>query len=257
MSGASRGLLGALATPVIERLRPYVRTLRYGYRTARGFFGRFPRECTVCGHRGRFFAYGNDLRLGVMIDALCPRCLSLGRHRLLVLCDREKQLFAKRSILHIAPEHGMRRYILSCGPSEYVTGDLKDSKADLKIDIEHIDLPDERFELVYCSHVLEHVNDALAIPELWRIVKPNGLLIAMMPVIEGWSSSFEDASKLGSVESRILYFGQHDHVRYFGSDVRERLAAPGFRVEEYTAVEPYVSLHGLARGEKVFLCRKA
>jgi hypothetical protein len=256
MFGGLHDSVKALMMPVIDRLRPYVRSVRYGYRTARGFFGRFPRECTVCGHRGRFFAYGNDLRLGVMVDALCPRCLSLGRHRLLVLCDREKHLFAERSILHLAPEPGMRRYIQACRPGEYVTGDLMDPKADLKINIEHIDLPDERFDLVYCSHVLEHVNDALAIPELWRIVKPNGLLIAMMPVIEGWSSSFEDQTKLGSVESRILYFGQHDHVRYFGSDVRERLAAPGFRIEEYTAVEPYVSLYGLARGEKVFLCYK-
>lgn len=240
----------------IETARAYVHSLRYGYRTARGFFGRFPRECTVCGHRGRFLAYGNDTRLGVVMDALCPRCLSLERHRLVVLCDREKNLFAGRSILHVAPEASMKRHILSRGPLEYVTCDLMDPRADLKIDVERIDLPDERFDVVYCSHVLEHVNDALAIPEFWRILKPGGLLIAMMPVIEGWSSSFEDESKLGDVESRILYFGQHDHVRFFGSDVRKRLAAPGFVVEEYTAVEPYVSRHGLTRGEKIFLCRK-
>lgn len=38
----------------------------------------------------------------------------------------------------------------------------------------------------------------------------------------------------------------------FGHDFRDRLKAPGFEVEEFTAVEPYVSRHALIRGEKSF-----
>jgi hypothetical protein len=55
----------------------------------------------------------------------------------------------------------------------------------------------------------------------------------------------------------LLYFGQHDHARFFGRDARARLSAPGFTVEEYTAVEPNVSRFGLSRGEKVFLCHRS
>jgi hypothetical protein len=77
----------------------------------------------------------------------------------------------------------------------------------------------------------------------------------MFPIVEGWRETFEDATK-SLPDERLLYFGQHDHVRFFGNDARQRLAAPGFTVEEFTAVEPYVSRHGLARGEKIFLCRK-
>jgi hypothetical protein len=110
--------------------------------------------------------------------------------------------------------------------------------------------------MIVCCHILEHVDDSLAIPELYRILRKGGQLIAMTPVIEGWQDTFEDRSKQRTTEDRILYFNQHDHLRFFGSDLRERLRQANFEVEEYTAVEPEVSKYGLIRGEKVFLCRK-
>jgi hypothetical protein len=45
-------------------------------------------------------------------------------------------------------------------------------------------------------------------------------------------------------------------VRYFGRDVRTRIQAAGFSLEEFTAEEPLVHRHGLVRGEKVFVARK-
>ncbi|MGE3149535.1 MAG: class I SAM-dependent methyltransferase [Pseudorhodoplanes sp.] len=119
-----------------------------------------------------------------------------------------------------------------------------------------IDLPDNSFDVVYCSHVLEHVDEARAIPELYRIVRPGGTLLAMVPLIEGWDQSFIDDSKTTSEADRTLYFNQEDHIRFYGKDFRKRLEQPGFRVEEFTAVEPDVSRHALIRGEKVFVCRK-
>jgi SAM-dependent methyltransferase len=104
-------------------------------------------------------------------------------------------------------------------------------------------------------HVLEHVDDRAAVAELHRVVRPGGLLIAMFPIVEGWDDTYEDSSKATASE-RLLYFGQHDHARYFGRDARVRLAAPGFVVEEFTATEPNVSRYGLTRGEKVFICRR-
>ena len=239
-----------------QPVKGYARTLRYGFRVAKSIFGRFPRECTVCGYKGRFFAYGNPFSLGINIDALCPKCLSLERHRLLALCDQEKQLFAGKVILHFAPERGLKAYVKSRQPAKYVSCDLMDPTADLKINIEAMNIADQSFDLVICSHVLEHVNDALAIPELWRITRPGGLVIAMVPLIEGWDKSFEDSRKAANEADRILYFNQHDHIRMFGRDFRDRLISPGFQLEEFTAVEPYVSRYGLLRGEKVFIARK-
>ena len=42
-----------------------------------------------------------------------------------------------------------------------------------------------------------------------------------------------------------------------GTNLRlERLAAPGFRVAEFTALEPEAARHALHRGEKIFIGRK-
>jgi SAM-dependent methyltransferase len=244
------------APSVIDRLRPYVWSLRSGLRTVRFLFGRFPRECSVCGYKGRFFAYANPLALGINIDSLCPGCQSHERHRLLVLADRKKNLFEGKDILHFAPEFGMMKYVRSRNPRRYVTCQFGGHGADLDINIEKINLDDGGFDLVICCHILEHVNDSLAIPELFRILRKGGTLIAMTPVIEGWQETFEDEAKQKTTDERILYFNQHDHVRFFGVDLRARLRGAGFEVDEYTAVEPEVSRYGLIRGEKVFLCRK-
>jgi SAM-dependent methyltransferase len=241
---------------MLDQLRPYVWSLRSGYRTIRFLFGRFPRECSVCGYKGRFFAYANPLALGINIDSLCPRCLSHERHRLLVLSDREKNFFTGKEILHFAPELGLIKYVQSRKPGRYVTCEFGGRGADLDINVEKIDLGDESFNLVICCHILEHVDDSLAIPELFRILRRGGTLIAMTPVIEGWQKTFEDRAKQNTTDDRILYFNQHDHVRFFGHDLRDRLSRAGFEIEEYTAVEPDVSRYGLIRGEKVFLCRK-
>jgi SAM-dependent methyltransferase len=253
---SSSGLAEASSLGVVDRLRPYVWSLRSGLRAVRFMFGRFPRECPVCGYKGYFFAYANPLALGINIDSLCPSCLSHERHRLLVLSDRKKNLFEGREILHFAPEFGLMKYVQSRKPYRYLTCEFGGRGADLDINIEKINLADNEFDVVICCHILEHVNDRVAIAELFRVLRNGGTLVAMTPVIEGWQETFEDQSKQKTIEDRILYFNQHDHLRFFGSDLRNRLAQAGFEVDEYTAVEPDVSRYGLIRGEKVFLCRK-
>jgi hypothetical protein len=76
----------------------------------------------------------------------------------------------------------------------------------------------------------------------------------MFPIIEGWENTYENSSITKPAE-RSLHFGQEDHVRYFGRDVRKRIRDAGFTIEEYTAIEPQVTRFGLMRGEKVFVCR--
>jgi SAM-dependent methyltransferase len=150
----------------------------------------------------------------------------------------------------------MRKYFLARHPKSYTSTDYADESADLQLNIEKLDLPDNAYDVVVCSHVLEHVDDRVAIPELFRVVRPSGVLLAMVPLFEGCDVSFEDPAKTKTENDRILYFNQHDHVRAYGRDFRERLHKAGFVVEECTAVEPDVSRHGLIRGEKVFICRK-
>jgi SAM-dependent methyltransferase len=232
-------------------LRTYWRSLKHLLRSIRRSLGKFPRECPLCGHHGKFLGYGYPYTC----DIYCPKCGSLERHRLLCLTARERRFFAGKDVLHFAPESAIRKLVLEQNPKSYVTADLFAKGVDRKENIEALTIPNNSFDVVVCLHVLEHVNDRAAIHELHRVLRPEGLLIAMFPMIEGWEETYEDSSKTSTAD-RLLFYGQGDHARFFGRDARKRLAAPGFVVEEFTAVEPNVSRYGLARGEKVFVCHR-
>jgi SAM-dependent methyltransferase len=213
--------------------------------------GKYPRECNLCGHKGKFLGYGYPY----VCDILCPKCGALERHRLLTLANQEHDFFRDRDILHFAPETAIRNLVRKHRPRTYVTADLSASGVDRKENIEALTLPDICFDLVICLHVLGHVNDQKAASELFRVLRPGGTLLAMFPIVEGWDSTFEDTARK-TPQERLLYFGQHDHVRCFGRDARQRIAAAGFMIDEYTAIEPNVSRYGLSRGEKVFICKR-
>jgi SAM-dependent methyltransferase len=128
-------------------------------------------------------------------------------------------------VLHFAAEAVVTDMVLKQRPSRYITADLF-AAADLQLNIESIELPDGSFDRIICSHVLEHVDDKKALRELRRVLKPGGFLILMVPIIEGWAETFEDPLLASEIE-RETYFGQHDHVRFYGSDPRKRISARG------------------------------
>lgn len=213
--------------------------------------GMHPRHCNVCGYHGRFMAFGQPPRF----DAHCPSCGSLERHRLLKLwIDENAALVAQSDLLHFAPEPELGHQLSQMARS-YDSADLSERRARRVLNIEAIDLAPASHDIVVCSHVLEHVDDRKAMREIHRILRPGGVALLMTPVVEGWDDTYEDEAAT-SAAKRSLYFGQSDHVRFYGSDIRLRLADAGFLVEEFTAREPYVSRHGLVRGDKIFVCYK-
>ncbi len=215
-------------------------------------FGRYPRECPICEYKGYFYGYGYPF----VCDVLCPTCNSLERQRFLVLTDQREKFFTGQDVLHFAPELSVRRYLETKNLRSYKTADLFAPGVDLKLNVENIAQPDSTYDVVLCSHVLEHVDDRKALGEIRRILRPGGKLIAMFPIIEGWDATYENAA-VSKPCDRLLHFGQHDHVRYFGRDARERIKAAGFDLDEFTAEEPDVTRFGLQRGEKIFAGRKS
>jgi SAM-dependent methyltransferase len=99
------------------------------------------------------------------------------------------------------------------------------------------------------------VNDTLALAELFRLLKPGGKAIVSSPIVEGWAETYENPAVLTTTE-RLIHFGQQDHVRFYGRDLRDRIRAAGFDLTEVTAVEPDVLTYGLIRGETLFIARK-
>src|SRR5271157_2215189 len=124
------------------------RSLSYAYKSDIRLFGSyFPRQCTVCGYSGRFYAYGFPLAA----DSLCPNCLSLERHRAMAIASREERLFEDKEVLHFAPEPGIAEFIRRQNPKSYKTGDLFKPNVDYKLDLQNINLPDASFDVVLCS----------------------------------------------------------------------------------------------------------
>ena len=66
--------------------------------------------------------------------------------------------------------------------------------------------------------------------EIYRVLKPGGVVLIMLPVIEGWSTTYENNAVV-TPEERARHYGQADHVRYYGADVRDRIRAAGFKLD--------------------------
>src|SRR5271170_3880835 len=102
-----------------------------------------PRICNLCGYSGKFHASGLQPRF----DALCPQCGSLERHRLLgIWLDANREILEGASLLHFAPE-GCIEKILRPLVKNYKSADIS-GEADLKLNIESLDLPDASYDIV-------------------------------------------------------------------------------------------------------------
>ena len=87
------------------------------------------------------------------------------------------------------------------------------------------------------------------------MLKPGGVALIMLPIIEGWHQTYENA-EVTTPKARQLHYGQSDHLRYYGADVRDRIRAAGFVLDEFTAEGPTVPTYALQRGEKLFIARR-
>ena len=96
--------------------------------------------------------------------------------------------------------------------------------------MENIPYDDEQFDVIYNSHVLEHVPDDLkAIGELYRVLKKDGICIIMIPLSD-LSETLEE--EYSTPELRKKHYGEEDHLRKYGKDFKQRLESVGFTVEE-------------------------
>jgi len=236
-------------------------SIRETYNHARGFLGQIAklagfarpsviRTCPLCGHQGRFRAFGHPPRY----DAQCTSCGSLERHRLLCLCAQQMNLFQGKTVLHFAAEATLTAMICELTP-RYTSADVVPGRGMKVLDIEAIDLPAGSVEVVVASHVLEHVNDQRALDSLWNVLGPNGVIVLMVPVIGGWRATSEDPSVV-TPEGREVNFGQYDHLRLYGRDFAERVERHGFEVTEFQGSPRDCVDYALLPGESVFVCRK-
>ncbi len=141
-------------------------------------------HCPICDYRGRFATAW--AMTGRRPHAHCPRCRAAERHRLQALVLdrlRTEHAFDRLDMLHVAPEPTFRSRF-AAEFRRYVTADLERPDVDLQLDLTSIDLDDNSFDVVYASHVLEHIrDDGAAIAEIARILRPGGFAILAVPIV--------------------------------------------------------------------------
>jgi SAM-dependent methyltransferase len=219
-------------------------------------------ECPVCERSfSKFLSYGSDI--AHRENVLCPYDLTLERHRLMWLYLRDSSNFftaEKLNVLHIAPEQCFHKKFKEQDNLNYLTGDLISPIADLHFDLHSIPLEDNRFDVIFCNHVMEHVDDALqCMRELHRVMKPGGWGIMQVPQDFSRDVTFEDKT-ITSPEDREKYFWQKDHVRLFGNDYPKWLEKAGFEVEEFKKESKYdvkmIERYRLQKEEILYIVHK-
>ena len=168
--------------------------------------------------------------------------------------------------LHLAPgERNIVRYLRSFG--EWIGGDIDPRR--YGPDAIHVDLTTmsfkKPFDVIYASHVLEHIpDDRLAMRQIRDHLTPSGCAVILVPLR---GDETEEGGPGLSAQERHKRFGQWDHVRQYGMDIVERLEEEGLSVTiidskntgSHTIKKYGFETHGYDGREetdRVFLCRR-
>ena len=215
------------------------------------YAGRAHGTCPCCQYQGPFLPAPH-----MGMAEFCRQCQSLERQRLLALAvERGFVGFAGQQVLHFAPDPIVAQLIDRNNAAQQVTCDLTPGRADRVLNIEGLALDDGSFDAIVCLHVLEHVDDRKALAELFRVLRPGGQALLMVPLGDGWHETYENPAVATQAE-RERHFGQWDHVRFYGADLRQRITAAGFTLREFTGSGQDAAQFRLGRGERVFLACK-
>lgn len=209
------------------------------------------RECNVCGWTGRKF-YPNTGTGYHEADTVCPGCLSLDRHRsLLALLLSQTDLFGGgRRVVEVAPSPGFEALMRAQPDLDYTSFDLAPFAME-QHDITAMKFADGSADYFICFHVLEHLpQDAPAIAEIHRVLRPGGTAVLQVPI--DWTA--ERTREFGAPDPRDC-----GHVRQYGRDFAEKIAAPGLSVRHVSVSEVFdtdtVARYGLSR-EPIFFATK-
>lgn len=184
-------------------------------------------DCPLCDYHGPFMD-AND-PTGLRRDAMCPACSSQERHRIQWLAVQalpERHALGAMHILHCAPEPAMSRRLRALF-GRYHTADLAAPDVDYHVDLRSLPFANGTFDVVFASHVLEHIKeDERALAEIRRVLRPGGLAILPVPVIGATTVEYPEPNP-----------HEWGHVRAPGMDYFDRYERHFARVRKYRSSE--------------------
>mgnify|MGYP005848084961 CR=1 FL=1 len=210
-------------------------------------------ECSCCDRTFNLFLYSPYM------TGMCPYCLSVERYRLLCRYLRDETDFGSRAcrVLDVAPMWCFQEFCRSYSTIEYLSIDIASPMAMRHMDLCDLPLEDDRFDWIFCYHVLEHIDDdRKALSELFRVLAPGGRAVIQVPIHRETTVERHELSK--QEQEEILKFA--DHRRAYGRDFRDLLERAGFTVEVVGFVRQFtekeINRFGLDPTEDLYVCTK-
>lgn len=219
-------------------------------------------DCPLCGNSVKaFHGHGGG---AAVLDARkvvggmrrendrCPVCHACDRTRMMMLYLETATEVGRTPvrILHVAPDYGLYLWLKRQPAVDYVCSDI-DAKRYRHIDalqiadLTKLHFGSDSFDLVICSHVLEHVpDDAAAFSEIRRVLKPGGKALLLTPFATDGGATDEDPA-IDDPAEQDRRFGQWDHVRIYNrDDFLARMERAGF---EAALFRPFADMPDRAR----------
>lgn len=236
-------------------------------------------ECPLCKKQFRKFKDGGEshpffkehkiIGGGRRENMLCPYCLSTDRDRLIYFYLTTRNEFQNKelTLLHVSPEPALKNILSKFPNVNYYSGDKFEKryqgfyydKTTVNLDLTNLQYPNEKFDIILCNHVLEHIKEEnKALKEIKRVLKSDGWAILQVPIAIDNLKTIE--YQILSPEKRKSTYGQEDHERLYGLDYPERLRSYGFIVDFWKSSDllnaDKISKFALNSEEKVFIVRK-
>lgn len=218
-------------------------------------------KCPCCNWNLRSFV-GRSSILKKSQTGFCPRCNAKARHRRHWLyLEQHTKLFSEPTrLLEIGPWWALSRRFRKMANIEFVGLDLVRTGSQVTTvgDVTCMPMESAHFDAIICTHVLEHVEkDRQALSELNRVLKPGGWAIISVPL--QLSRPTHEDPEITDPEDRARVFGERGHVRFYGTDLIDRLESAGFQVTLDLARQVPNAMrrkYGLRDDENIFHCRK-